>query len=308
MLVAASNGTVVWSGAYDAFGNCEVGVETVESNLRLPGQYYDAETGLSYNLNRYYNPKIGRYLQPDPAGDGLNPYTYVGGNPVNAIDPEGLCAFRMFSGMTETFVGYGFVNSGVFLVPGTLMMINGMDEAVAGFRGLWTGQPSRSVLEHAMYSTIPNDTVASSVHFASQLAISASPVIGEFIGDVGQYARRTVLDDSGAAWFGWGKKASKKGIRNAKLAGKVHPKTKVPFDNQGFPNFKNYLYKGGANDVKITPTGSRYSDFDAANKAAGYQSTPKGYTWHHHQTKGRMQLVETFIHSKTGHTGGFDLW
>jgi RHS repeat-associated protein len=173
--LVASNGNVVWSGAYDAFGNCEVGVETVESHLRLPGQYYDAETGLYYNLNRYYDPKIGRYLQPDPAGDGLNPYVYVGANPVNAIDPEGLCALRMFSGIAEVGVGYGLVNSGVFLAPGTLMMINGMDEAVAGFRGLWTGQPSRSVLEHAMYSTIPNETVASSVHFASQLAISAGP-------------------------------------------------------------------------------------------------------------------------------------
>ncbi len=56
---------VVWSGAYDTFGNCEAGVETVVGNLRLPGQYYDEETGLYYNLNRYYDPKTGRYLQPD---------------------------------------------------------------------------------------------------------------------------------------------------------------------------------------------------------------------------------------------------
>ena len=96
-----SNGNVVWSGAYDAFGNCEVGVETVESHLRLPGQYYDEETGLYYNLNRYYDPKTGRYLQPDPAGDGLNPYTYVGGNPVNAIDLLGVWAVRMTGGMVK---------------------------------------------------------------------------------------------------------------------------------------------------------------------------------------------------------------
>ncbi len=204
--LVASNGTVVWSGTYDAYGNCVVdAVSTVVSNLRLPGQYYDEETGLYYNLNRYYDPKTGRYLQPDPAGDGLNPYTYVDGNPVNAIDPEGLCAFRMFSGMTETLVGYGFVKSGVFLVSGTLMMINGMDEAVAGFRGLWTGQPSRSVLEHAMYSTIPNETVASSVHFASQLAISAGPGIAELIGDVGRYSRRMLADETGIFRFGRGK-------------------------------------------------------------------------------------------------------
>jgi RHS repeat-associated protein len=205
-----SNGNVVWSGVYDAFGNVQIGTETITNNLRFAGQYYDAETGLHYNLNRYYDPRVGRYTQIDPLGDGLNPYVYVGGNPVNAIDPEGLCALRMFSGMTETFVGYGFVNSGVFLVPGTLMMINGMDEAVAGLWGLWTGQPTRSVWENALYAAIPNETVASSVHFASQLAISASPVIGEFIGDFGRYSRRVLTSETGAAYFGWMKKGAKK--------------------------------------------------------------------------------------------------
>ncbi|WP_445662062.1 HNH endonuclease [Bacillus sp. FSL R9-9481] len=35
---------------------------------------------------------------------------------------------------------------------------------------------------------------------------------------------------------------------------------------------------------------------------------PKGYTWHHHQEPGTMQLVDTNIHQKTGHTGGRALW
>ena len=99
-----------------------------------------------------------------------------------------------------------------------------------------------------------------------------------------------------------------KGVRNGHLAGKVHPKTGVPFDNAGFPDFSGNLYKGGLNDVLIKPTGNRVADFTAANKAAGYSSTPKGFTWHHHQTTGRMQLVETGVHSQTGHTGGFSLW
>ncbi|WP_215902315.1 HNH endonuclease [Acinetobacter seifertii] len=30
----------------------------------------------------------------------------------------------------------------------------------------------------------------------------------------------------------------------------------------------------------------------------------QGYTWHHHQYQGRMQLVPTWEHSKTGHIGG----
>ncbi|MFZ5553759.1 MAG: HNH endonuclease, partial [Bacteroidota bacterium] len=100
----------------------------------------------------------------------------------------------------------------------------------------------------------------------------------------------------------------KRPIRNQHLAGGVHPVTKVRFDADGYPDFSKHLYQGGKNDVIIKPTGTRDADFAAANKAAGYDATPKGYTWHHHQETGRMQLVDSEIHSQTGHTGGYSMW
>jgi RHS repeat-associated protein len=59
--------------------------------LRFQGQYEDDETGLFYNLNRYYDPVAGMYLSPDPIGlrGGLRPHGYVH-QPTGWIDPWGL--------------------------------------------------------------------------------------------------------------------------------------------------------------------------------------------------------------------------
>lgn len=96
--MTATNGAVVWNAKYSSFGKSSVEVEMVENNLRFPGQYYDEETGLHYNLNLYYDPSTGRYLTPDPIGldGGINLFAYVQNNPVRFIDPKGLMVYQCF--------------------------------------------------------------------------------------------------------------------------------------------------------------------------------------------------------------------
>jgi RHS repeat-associated protein len=92
-------GNVVWSAQYNVFGRATITTPaetpdkpTISSDLRLPGQVEDEETGLHYNWHRYYEPGLGRYVTADPIGllDGVNRYAYVGGNPLMYMDPYGL--------------------------------------------------------------------------------------------------------------------------------------------------------------------------------------------------------------------------
>jgi RHS repeat-associated protein len=60
-------------------------------NLRFPGQYYQAETGLNQNWNRDYDPLTSRYVESDllGLGAGVNTYAYSLATPLMFSDPSG---------------------------------------------------------------------------------------------------------------------------------------------------------------------------------------------------------------------------
>ncbi|QVN21006.1 RHS repeat-associated core domain-containing protein [Burkholderia pyrrocinia] len=61
-------------------------------NLRFQDEYLDRETELHYNTFRFYDPDIGRFVNPDPIGPagGAN-LNYYAGNLRTWIDPWGWC-------------------------------------------------------------------------------------------------------------------------------------------------------------------------------------------------------------------------
>ena len=108
-------GAQVWAWAPDAFGNgAPTGSATV--NLRMPGQYFDAESGIFYNWNRYYNPEIGRYISSDPIGleGGINTFLYAGANPVMMMDPQGLNSFILNEKISDNGVNALGLNRDAF--------------------------------------------------------------------------------------------------------------------------------------------------------------------------------------------------
>jgi len=98
-LIANAAGQAEQSTAYTPFGDPDtttLQAQSVPEERSFIGERYDASTGLLFLNARYYDPDLGRFLQPDwwevrQQGVGTNRYSYANNNPVNLSDPSGNC-------------------------------------------------------------------------------------------------------------------------------------------------------------------------------------------------------------------------
>ena len=113
---------------------------------------------LYYMRARYYDAEVGRFISEDPAGfiDGPNLYAYVGGNPVNAVDPTGLCPWCI-PGAVGALIG-GTANAAAEYLDGGSQMdvlkafgvgalaggAFGVTGGAAGSIGAWVGAGAAS--------------------------------------------------------------------------------------------------------------------------------------------------------------------
>lgn len=131
-----------------------------------------------------------------------------------------------------------------------------------------------------------------------------------------------------------------RGTRNSGLEGKNHPITGVPYERKIVEIDENIKFEGvfpvfdskfdaklpedklqASDNQQFKESNNQLKDWVENNESGAKKifdseqlediingKTPEGCTWHHSESKGVMQLVDTEIHAKTAHTGGKTIW
>ena len=124
----------------EAFGKQRASAGTTPNPYRCGGAwgYINGVSGLQQLGARFYWPELGRFIQQDPIGNGMNWYAYVGGNPVVWVDPEGLySSYEALRDTSNFFAGVG--DNLTFGLTGRIRQAGGYDYVVNRNSGMYKG-------------------------------------------------------------------------------------------------------------------------------------------------------------------------
>ena len=188
-------GHVIREYRYDAFGN-EVNPCPNDTNpWRFTGEYFDRETGMIYLRARHFNPRTGRFTQPDPlfwgnnraslniytARQTVNLYAYVMNNPIRFVDPSGESAILALIGLGAKLAagGGGLLKAGNTVTAAALTIsgITSSNEANRQWQeGFSTHTPHRVIEQmpvHIPQSFVEQMPVNPSQRFVEQMPVQA---------------------------------------------------------------------------------------------------------------------------------------
>ncbi|CAH0444766.1 RHS repeat-associated core domain-containing protein [Ralstonia pseudosolanacearum] len=161
------NGRAVTHTEYGPYGELvkSQGRAEYRADFGYAGMQYHAASGMYLTLFRAYDSGTGRWVSRDPIGErgGFNLYGYVGGSPLNAIDPFGLSVLgnvgavvgRWGGGVAGAAVGEAIVPTGGGIIGG---MIGGRVGSTAGrVAGEWLND---IILSRINYDDLDDDDYA----------------------------------------------------------------------------------------------------------------------------------------------------
>ena len=211
-VVADYAGAQVELDEYLPYGEFSRRVRTSEKVTNyFTGQKLDDESGLYYYGARYYDPAIGRFIQPDTIVQSpydpqtLNRYSYCGNNPVNRIDPDGHSFKKLFKKVFSKF-GVGTPLIGTLLTP-LFPLINGFNLLVGSSIYTENWQPMKQVAIFSASTFVGMGVTSFATGGFSSLGIgnTMSSILGSTVGGAAGSASSAALsgDDIGeAAWQG----------------------------------------------------------------------------------------------------------
>lgn len=175
--------------------------------------------------------------------------------------------------------------------------------------------------------------------------IGEGALVNEKSIDVGETSDLSVPDSDGIIGDGVGESSIDEysprtiSTRNEGLEGHNHPETGVPYERKVvktdtgeevegvFPQFESKIDIQLPEELEQASDNKQFAECNRQLKEKcdkdpefckqftddqlddiNYGQTPEGYTWHHSEEKGKMQLVKYDTHMKTGHTGGRSIW
>jgi len=210
VITRRSTADVVWRWDGDPFGTDgpnenPSGLGTFSFNLRFPGQYYDAETGLNYNYFRNFDPAVGRYVESDPVGltgGSYSTYAYANGNPISYIDPSGLTSVE--AAITEA------IASGNFEILETLL-----EQATPA-----QAQVIRAALSNKLRRSLSNEAIKQITRNSEQIAKGdkirkVEELCNKFGGKAKDWVKKKGWDSKGNEWHWYENNGSKIGWKPA---------------------------------------------------------------------------------------------